>query len=117
MGGGRARAGAVRGGLERFALGWSRFGSFSAAAATLSPPDPIWVFLDRRLFLGKPPILGVGKAWISLDSLVRIETYQWVTRISPESFFLPAFVVAKELSNRLAHDLAWRRDGLLMKQA
>jgi len=23
--------------------------------------------------------LGVGKAWISLDSLVRIQTYQWVT--------------------------------------
>src|ERR1700728_3876783 len=30
--------------------------------------------------LRKPPSTGVGKAGISLDSLVRIETYQWVTR-------------------------------------
>ena len=28
----------------------------------------------------KPPEKGVGKAWISLDSLVRNEPYQWVTR-------------------------------------
>jgi hypothetical protein len=27
-----------------------------------------------------PSILGVGFPWISLDSLVRIETYQWVAR-------------------------------------
>jgi hypothetical protein len=30
--------------------------------------------------LRKPPIMGVGFPWISLDSLVRIETFQWVTR-------------------------------------
>ena len=27
----------------------------------------------------KPPLLGVGFPWISLDSLVRIEPFQWVT--------------------------------------
>jgi hypothetical protein len=30
---------------------------------------------------------GVGKAWISLDSLVRIETFQWVTCDSLRKFF------------------------------
>jgi hypothetical protein len=32
------------------------------------------------VLLWRPSIQGVGKAWISLDSLVRIEPYQWVTR-------------------------------------
>jgi transposase len=32
--------------------------------------------LVRRRLLRKAPILGVGKAWISLDSLVRIGTYE-----------------------------------------
>jgi hypothetical protein len=31
--------------------------------------------------------LGVGKAWISLDSLVRIQTYQWVTSDFLRNFF------------------------------
>jgi hypothetical protein len=36
--------------------------------------------------------LGVGKAWISLDSLVRIETFQWVARVSERKIFLGPFV-------------------------
>jgi hypothetical protein len=36
--------------------------------------------------LRKPQLLGVGKAWISLDSFVRIETSQWVTRDSAKNF-------------------------------
>jgi hypothetical protein len=67
--------------------------------------------------LRKPPILGVGKAWISLDSLVKIDTYQRVTRISLESFFLTALVVAKEPARWLARDLGRERDGLLIRQA
>jgi hypothetical protein len=34
--------------------------------------------------------LGVGKAWISSDSLVRIETYQGVTRKKARIIFLVA---------------------------
>jgi hypothetical protein len=56
--------------------------------------------LARRLFALETLILRVGKAWISLDSLVRNETYQWVTRVFPEFFFLTAFVVEKDPSER-----------------
>ncbi len=34
---------------------------------------------------------GVGKAWISLDSLVQIEPFQWVTSDFREKFFCPLF--------------------------
>ena len=40
----------------------------------------VWNFLARGCFAVKIPEKGVGFPWISLDSLVRIETYQWVTR-------------------------------------
>jgi hypothetical protein len=85
--------------LDRCAFGWSRFGSFSAAGATLFV-DSVWVFLVRAVSLRKPPIMRVGFPWISLDSLVRIETYQWVTRDFQQKFFPRAFVVAKGLSKR-----------------
>ena len=39
----------------------------------------IWVFLARSLFAAEPAFDTIGFSWISLDSLVRIETYQWVT--------------------------------------
>jgi hypothetical protein len=39
----------------------------------------IWVFLDHRGFAPDGPKTRVGFTWISLDSLVRIETFQWVT--------------------------------------
>jgi hypothetical protein len=48
-------------------------------------------FLGSRPFRCKGPILGVGFPWISLDSLVRIETFQWVTRIFAERKFLAPF--------------------------
>jgi hypothetical protein len=38
--------------------------------------------------------MRVGFPWISLDSLVRIETYQWVTRDNRAKVFLDAFVPA-----------------------
>jgi hypothetical protein len=50
------------------------------------------------------------EGWISLDSLVRIETFQWVTRIKAKTFFPTAFGVAKGPSKRLAHDLARERE-------
>jgi hypothetical protein len=37
--------------------------------------------------------LGVGKAWISLDSLVRIEPFQWVTGDFLRKFFSCPFPV------------------------
>jgi hypothetical protein len=118
MGGGSVRAGPGRGGLDRLAFGWSRFGSFPATGtATLVRSTGFGLSWPQAILLRKPPIIGVGKAWISLDSLVRIETYQWVTQLFPASLFLPAFVVVKEPSERLAPDLAWRRNGLLMGQA
>jgi hypothetical protein len=53
-------------------------GSFAAAGATLGPVDPVWVFLGSGRSAAKTLVLRVGKAWISLDSLVRIEPFQWV---------------------------------------
>ena len=48
-----------------------------------SPPrrrgGSVWVFLVRGCFAWKSPLPGVGFPLISLESLVRIETYQRVT--------------------------------------
>ena len=41
---------------------------------------PVWDFFAGAGLALKTFEKGVGKAWISLDSLVRNETYQWVTR-------------------------------------
>jgi hypothetical protein len=35
--------------------------------------------LARASLVWKPVVLGLGFSWISLDSLVRIQIYQWVT--------------------------------------
>jgi hypothetical protein len=56
----------------------------------------------------KPKFLGVEKAWISLDSLVRNETYQLVMRFFPEIFFLSPSVVAREPAGR-PNDFALRK--------
>jgi hypothetical protein len=40
----------------------------------------VWIVLAPAVSLRKPRFKGVGCSWISLDSLVRIETFQWVTR-------------------------------------
>jgi hypothetical protein len=36
---------------------------------SIQSADLILVFLERRRFVAKPPIMRVGFAWISLDSL------------------------------------------------
>jgi hypothetical protein len=41
--------------------------------------------------LRRPPIMRFGFPWISLDSLVRIEAYQWVTRHQTGTDFRGAF--------------------------
>jgi hypothetical protein len=67
--------------LVRFACGWTRFGSFSAAGRDIGPVDPFGFSWPLAVSLRKPPLMAVGFSWISLDSLVRIETFQWVTRL------------------------------------
>ena len=45
------------------------------------------ISLIPRSFALEPVDSGVGKAWISLDSLVRNEPFQWVTRDFPRKKF------------------------------
>ena len=52
--------------LRRFAFGWSRFGSFSAAGRDVGPVDPFWVFLAAGHFAAKTP---ADECWIVLDFL------------------------------------------------
>ena len=49
-----------------------------------------WVFLGGRRFAAKAPRLRLGFAWISLDSLVRIETFQWLRGFFAEPIFTRA---------------------------
>ncbi len=58
-------------------------------------PRFVWVFLGSGCFATKTPILSVGFPWISLDSLVQIVTYQWVTRIFREKKILAPFSPAE----------------------
>ena len=53
-----------------------------------------WVFLARGRFAPKAPLLSDGLSWISLDSLVRIETFQWVTRLEAGKLYSRAFSLA-----------------------
>jgi hypothetical protein len=62
----------------RVAFGSHRFGCLSAAHRTLI--RSIGVFLARGRFAAKTPIMSVGFPWISLDSLVRVYTFQSVKR-------------------------------------
>jgi hypothetical protein len=55
----------------------------------------VWIFLERPISVAKTQALGVGKAWIFLDSLVRILTYQWVTGDSWQKILPRAFVLSK----------------------
>jgi hypothetical protein len=50
----------------------------------------VWIFLAGGGSAAKSPIISLGFVWISLDSLVRNETYQWVTSEKPVKFFLVA---------------------------
>ena len=51
----------------------------------------VWVFLAPGCFGSEGPPEGVGLSWISLDSLVRIETYQLVTPHKVGKLFSRAF--------------------------
>ena len=51
----------------------------------------IWLFLQLVIWPRKPKNIAIGFPWISLDSLVRIVTYQWVTMDFPELIFHAPF--------------------------
>ena len=65
-------------------------GSFPAAVGDLSL---IWIVLACRGFRAKTL---ANEGWVSLDSLVRIETYQWVTRGKPRKYFRSRFFPERE---------------------
>jgi hypothetical protein len=66
----------------------------------LGPVAPIWVFLAPGRFASKAPLLSVGISLdflgISLDSLVRIETFQWVMRPEAGKLFSQPFSLASK---------------------
>jgi hypothetical protein len=66
----------------------------------------VWVFLARGRFAAKTP---ARERWIVLDSLVRIETYQWVTRHEARKIFSRRSIVALEASEREPADEAVRK--------
>jgi hypothetical protein len=62
----------------------------------------------------KPLFMRVGFPWISLDSLVRIETYQWVAWDFPRKFFRKPYLGAR---GGLLRSRPFGRAELLMGQA
>jgi hypothetical protein len=77
--------------LGRFAFGWSRFGSFAGSRPRGWSGRSVWVFLARGGFAPKAPLLSVRFPWISLDFLVRIKTFQWVTLLQAGKLFSQPF--------------------------
>src|SRR4029077_10968842 len=53
----------------------------------------VWVFLAPGRFAAKTP----AHEWLSLDSLVRIDTFQWVTRLEAGIIFPRAFSASLEV--------------------
>ena len=94
--------------LGRFAFGWSG-----------GPPRrwsgrSVWVFLAPGRFAAKTPD---HEGWLSLDSLVRIDTFQWVTRVLAGKIFSSAFSVGLEAPEREPAVLAYGGAGLFTGQA
>jgi hypothetical protein len=82
---------ARRGRPSRALCLWMESVGSTSPRRDLGPVAPIWVFLARGRFASKALLLSVGFPWISLDSLVRIETFQWVTRLVAGILFLGPF--------------------------
>jgi hypothetical protein len=73
--------------LGRFAFGCGRFGSFSAAGRDIGLVDPFGFSWRLAVWLRRRPLMSLGFSWISLDSLVRNETFQWVTPVFRQEYF------------------------------
>jgi hypothetical protein len=69
------------------------------AGRDVRPVDAFGFSWIGPIWLRKPKFMRVGIPWISLDSLVRIETYQWVVRDFPRRFFREPFL-AREAPER-----------------
>src|SRR5579872_6923329 len=64
----------------------------TAARRVMGAVDPFLGFSwDLAVLPRRPPLMSLGSSWISLDSLVRIETFQWVMRIFAGRNFSRAF--------------------------
>jgi hypothetical protein len=57
----------------------------------LGPVDPFGFSWPLAVSVRRPLIAKVGFPWISLDSLVRIDTFQWVTRLEAGKLFSQPF--------------------------
>ena len=86
--------------LVRFACGWTRFGSLSAAGRDIGPVDPFGFSWPLAVSLRKPPLMAVGFSWISLYSLIRIDIFQWVRRLEAGKSFSRTFALALEAPQR-----------------
>jgi hypothetical protein len=79
-------------------IGWRRTANVgwpSRSAPATASDRSVWVFLAPGRFAAKTPAkMSVGLSWNSLDSLVRIETFQWVTRLEAGKIFSRAFSLA-----------------------
>ena len=65
-------------------------------------PTPLFGFSwPVAISLRKPRKTAIGFSWIFLDFLVRIETYQWVTRDSRWKIFRTSFDRSKRQIRRL----------------
>ena len=79
--------------------------------AEMGPVAPFGFAWAVVVWLRKPPQTGVGFPWISLDSLVRNETYQWVTRETRRKIFAVAFSLQASRAGMAAQGLACGRAG------
>jgi hypothetical protein len=65
----------------------------------VGPVDPFGFSWPQAVSLRTPTLMSVGFPWISLDSLVRIETFQWVTRLEAGKLFSQPFSLAFDTHN------------------
>jgi len=93
---------------------WDDVGLAPSRMPGTSARDPFGFPSALAVSLRKPPIMRVGFPWISLDSLVRIETYQWVTRKIREKIFPLAFPPGMSSTGSESAVWAYRRGGLVM---
>jgi hypothetical protein len=88
-----------------------------AAWCGIDPVDPFGFSWTLAVSLRRPPIIRLGLSWISLDSSVRIESYQWVTGFLAGTTFLAPSSLALEASQRASVVSACGSAGLFMAQA
>ena len=86
-------------------------------ARDIGPVDPFGFSWPLAVSLRRPPLMTVGFPWISLDSLVRIETFQWVARLLAGRIFLPPCPQARRRRNVSLRSLPAEGAGLFMGQA